>query len=199
MFSSNWVYLSYASSIRQPCNLIGIGSNLYITSDYGIYKTDFNINIISQYLNYVNYRGVAYNSTSKYIYSAVFANNQGRRVDVFDLDLNLKISIPVSLSIYSIVMYNNSFYIGSTSGVILVMVDNNIIDSFNACNDFISSIFFDEYGNFAATGTWYSVYVFNSLRVLNKTLTVPMWPRDIHFDNDGRLVLITQIQVSFYY
>ena len=149
MFDDNWTFIA-SKSYNSPLYMITVDSNLYISSDTNVYKTDEILNLVSQYnaSGLVYYRGLYLDSSRGVIY--IVANHLGV-IQIFDLNLlmNDSISIPYPYIAYSITGYNNQIYVGTESGTILVLVNKIITSTFNACNRYglvIASIVFDQYG-----------------------------------------------------
>ena len=69
LFDEYWQFKTF-KTINDTLNYIkAIGKELYISGDNGLYKTDENINIISNYSSSgAYYRGIYYNETSDLLY-----------------------------------------------------------------------------------------------------------------------------------
>ena len=205
VYDDNWNYLT-SKSINSPANIITIGNNIYITSNVNVYKTDSNFNILSTYYpddwSYTYFRGIYYNSTNNLIYVAAFLN---ANIHVFDLNLNLNDSIPISPYYpYSITGSNNQLYVGSyQSGKILVISNKVIIKVIEACNGdtpSVTSISLNQNGYISSVCEWTNaifLYHINGTYT-GKSISTPANPEYFGLDSKGRVVIISQYQISIY-
>ena len=93
----------------------------------------------------LKYRGLYYNSTNDLIYVTVYS---AKEIRVFNLDLTLNDTTPTSLYYpWSIDGFNNLLYVGSQNGIMLIVENKIIIQTFNGCdqkNYKINWILFDD-------------------------------------------------------
>jgi hypothetical protein len=207
--NDDWLYVSYKSFLFAspkifPTYMIIIGSTLYVTDDSNLWKIDKNLNILIQYTSIVsvpNYRGIYHKSSNGFIYVAPSSLTE---IQVFHLNLTNSHKISVApYNPFSISEYNNKMYVGTTSGTILVMQNEIIINEFNGCNmanAALTSILFDQYGYMATSCDLRNkLYLYTQNGTYTGTsLSTPALPRYIGFDTKGRFVLISFNQISIY-
>ena len=162
------------------------------------------LNVLNQYnpTGTLIYRGIYYNPEDTLIY---ITSVSVKAIHVFDLNLFLYDSISTSTySPYSIVFYDSQIYVGTTIGVVLVIANKIIINTFNGClgsSGLLTSIIFDQSGYMVTTcHTPKKIYLYNSNGFYaGKSLATPIGPYHTEFDSIGRFVLMTMYQVSLYY
>ena len=130
-FNVAWVFISSTIlPFSSPYYLTYVSGNWFITGDYGIYKIDSTfITIVASATTGPHY-GLYYYSTSSTIYAV-------KGSSVIEYTTGLKVLIAKNItgySLWSITSRGNTFYIGTTTGLVLVMVDSVVTDTFNACN-----------------------------------------------------------------
>ena len=207
IYDDSWKYSNF-KEFRSPSYMTQIRDYLYLTGQYGIYKTDVDLNVILQYNDTGTpaYRGIYYDSNDS-IYVAKMSTYS---VLVFDLNLKLIDSLTTVIngspySPWSIQGYDNKLYIGTDSGTILVISNKKIIESFNGCNgfsnlySFVSTILFDRSGYMATSCLNNALYLYNSnRRYMNKTLSTPSLPHQLGFDLNGSFILISQHEINIF-
>ena len=201
--SDTWEYVSFKYFLK-PTYIRAISSDLYISADSYIYKADNNLNVLNQYngTGTLNYHGIYYNPHETLIY---IASVSVKAIHVFDLNLSLNDSISTSTyAPYSIVCFDSQIYVGTSIGVVLVIANKIIINTFDGClgnSGPLKYIIFDQFGYMITT--CYSVdkiYLYNSNGTYaGKSLATPMGSFYTEFDSIGRFVLGTRNQVSLYY
>jgi len=130
IFSNTWLFLSSKNlPFYSPYYLTFVNGYWFITSNNGIYKTD------STFTNIVN------SVTPDAHYGLYFTNFMiyaVKRNFVVEYTTGLTVSFSILInayySLWSISANGATFYIGTSSGLVLVMVNRVITDSFNACN-----------------------------------------------------------------
>ena len=204
VLDDNWVILRYANFIS-PANILVVGNFVYISSDDdSFYKMNSNLDVLVQYAldPGSRVRGIYFNSTNNLIYLAATFSHAVFR---FDLDLNLYDSFSTHSHFpYSINGFKNKLYVGdSTSGLILVMINNIIVNTFNGCfgnSVAITMISLDQNGFMAnvCEGS-NSVYLYNvNGTYANYKLSTETTPEYIGMDSKGRVFVVSQYQVTIY-
>jgi hypothetical protein len=130
----------------QATYMLTMNSNLYITGDDNIWKTDKNLNILITYNGSGSvYRDINFNLTENLIYVAPMSCTY---LEVFDLNLTLKYQVNLtSNQPHSFSEYNNELYVGIIQGSFLVILNKIIIRSFTGCSgSAITSMVFDDFG-----------------------------------------------------
>jgi hypothetical protein len=94
-------------------------------------------------------------------------------------------------------------YIGCYGGQILVVENQVVVQNFKGCNgdyDYVTSIAFDKYGYMATTCYYTSrihIYTVNGIYT-NKSVTTPNYPRNVAFDSQNMMVVVSDYQITFY-
>ena len=159
------------------------------------------MNILIPYTDSIAiYRGIYYNSANDLIYMASIGFLE---IHVFNLDLRLTDTISISpYRPWSINGYNNQSYVGTTDGIILVIVNKSIVKQFNARNGqsgALYSILFDKFYNIATACGNKQLYLYNTNgSSLNKSIPTVDNPNDINFDSKSRLLVVTWTQITVY-
>ncbi len=104
---------------------------------------------------------------------------------------------------WSINAYNDQLYVGTSNGIIFVIVNKQIINQFNGCNGggaSLYSILFDQFDNIAAACSILSpLYLLKTNGTyLNKNIVTVDFPYYIGFDSKSRLVVVTSKVISVY-
>lgn len=103
---------------------------------------------------------------------------------------------------FSIVEYNNQMYVGTTTGKILVIVNEVIVNTFNGCNGNtvqLTYILFDDCGQMATSCYNNELYLYKpNGTYLNKNITTSIYPSYIGYDSNGRFIQISPYQISIY-
>ena len=201
ILTDDWTYVSF-KTFNNPAYMIKVGTFLYMTGDSNVWKLDKNLNVLFQYNSTTPYRGIYYNSTNDLIYSAPYTLTA---IHVINSNLTFNHMISTSpYSIHSIAEYNNQMYAGTSNGMMLVMVNEMIINTFNGCNGKIASIasmLFDMYGYLATScfGTEHKLYLYYPNGIFaGKSLSTPASPQKFDFDSKGNFVQISQSQISIH-
>ena len=165
-FDHNWNYSSSTQPYSFPNvkNMIAAGNDFIITGESSIWKTNSELivlvkrNISSDLRN----NGIFYNGMNSLIYAAA---SYDYSIKIFDLNLTFINNISTqSHWPYSISGYNDQLFVGTYSGIILIIEDNQIIsDTFKGCNgnEFrIYKILFDELGFMATACSDDNLYLY---------------------------------------
>ncbi len=203
VFDENWNYVSTKSSFSYVNYMIPVGNYFYITGNGNIYKTDQQLNVLIRYDSTGSsplYRGLYHNSTNDLIYVAPFALQV---IHVFNLYLTLNDSISITpYWPWSINENNNELYVGTNNGMMLVIVNKQIIKQFNGCNQQsvrLNSILFDDFNNMATSCDNKQLYLYNTAGTyLNKSIQTVPYPRFIGLDSKSRLVVVTYTKIILY-
>ncbi len=203
VFDENWNYVLNKSSFLSVVYMIPEGNYFYITGDLNIWKTDHQLNVLLQYNSTESspsYRGLYYSSTNDLIYVAPYSLQM---IHVFNLNLTLNDTISITpYKPHSINEHNNELYVGTANGTILVIVNKQIINQFNGCNQqivIIFSIIFDDNNNMATSCANNQLHLYNtSGNYLNKSIPAVSSVRYIGLDSKSRLVVLTNTHISLY-
>ena len=188
-----------------PANILVVQNFLYISSDsLNLFKTDSNLNILATYSTEEDFRirGIYFNSTNQLIYLAVSFSYHIFR---FDLNLNYYDNFSTGEYIpYSINGFENKLYVGENDfGLILVMINNIIVNTFNGCfgnSGAIPMISLDQNGFMAnvCEGSQ-SVYLYNvNGTYANFDLSTEQYPVYVGMDSKGRVFVISKSEITFY-
>ena len=200
LLNDNYGYIA-KKTFSKPNYIVNANSNLYITGDNNIWKTDKYLNISKTFTSRgADYRGILFKCTENLIYVASSTNTY---LQVFDLNLNLNSTINVSPHYpRSFAEKNNELFVGCSVGSVLVVVNKAIIRSFTACSSgVISSMVFDKFGLMAiacrdhkiiklfhSNGTYTTKNMVTSVDVLNA-----------QFDSKGRFVMSLTTGLRIYF
>jgi hypothetical protein len=216
-FDEEWNYVS-ENIFTRPLFMISVGNSFYITGDHNIWKTNQQLNLLIEYTESShNYNGLYYNSTNDLIYVTV---PDLYEIHVFNLNLtfNHNISTPYDYDYgykpWSINGYNNKVYVGTYSGTILEIVNNQTTNQFFGCNDQLPQvdsipILFDQFDNLATACIYLQVsnnysqvsnlYLYNKNgSYLNKNISLNERCLFIGFDSISRLVVVLNSQITIY-
>ena len=193
--------MSFFRPLSKLVSIKAIRNQLYIAGEDGFYHLDINMNTVKTFSNpAAGYRRIYYNQTNGQIYVAGFIL---RRIDVFDLNLTFLKSISTNnMSVYVLTGYLNSIYVGTSSGDILVIQNENVIFTyFSVCNNLLVTLKFDTNGYMYAlcyspdnilkvfyingANTGISLYALNALTV--------------SIDSKGRMVIFRDSALDIYY
>ena len=203
ILNEDWSYVSF-KTFTWPTYMISVGTNLYMTGPENVWKLDKNLNILIEYnsTGLVWHRGIYYNSTNILLYVAPCVLTV-----IHVLNLNLTFSHSFSISTYSpwsINGYNNKMYVGTGTGIVLVVQNEIIVNQFNGCGGnivLLYSILFDEYG-YLATSCDNPVnklfLFFQNGTYTGKTINTLIRPWYIGFDSKGHFILILLNQIKIY-
>ncbi len=132
VFDEDWNYVSNKSSFPEVYYMIPVGNYFYITGSDNIWKTDQQLNVLIRYNSTGSFpwnRGLYYNSTNDLIY---VASSNLLVIHVFNLNLTLNDSISITpYQPWSINENNNELYVGTNNGMMLVILNKQIIKQFN--------------------------------------------------------------------
>ncbi len=111
--------------------------------------------------------------------------------------MNVSPNIPYAFS-----EYKNELYAASINGIVLVLVNKVIIRSFTVCSGSNANYIFSNNFDFMAISCeaiskinfYYSNGTYTGI-----SLATPLYPMYVGFDSKGRLVIISQNQVSVHY
>jgi hypothetical protein len=200
VFDEDWNYVSNKSSFPEVYYMIPGGNYSYITGDDNIWKTDQQFKVLIGKGSITDYRGLYHNSKNDLIYVAPFTLQV---IHVFNLNLTLNDTISITSHLpWSINEHNNELYVGTTDGMMLVIVNKQIIKQFNGCNQQsvkLYSILFDDFNNMATSCANYQLYLYNtSGSCLNKSIPTDSNPMYIGLDSKSRLVVVKWAQISLY-
>ena len=200
IFNENWQFLE-SKSFTRPAYMTTVQDTLFITADSQIYQTDKYLNLIRKLSGSANYHGIYYNSSNSCLIVA-----SSNSIYHYSLNLTFLESYNTQPHLpYSVQVFNEKLYVGTTSRNLLVIVDKIIIQtieifSSNCVVQTISSILFDSYGYMMVTSrgcdslTLY--YPNGTFTGLNKS--IPTFPGYIGYDIVDRLLLVTQLQINIY-
>jgi hypothetical protein len=202
ILNDGWEQIT-TKSFKSPAYMATSSSNVYITGDFNIWKTDKDLNVLAQHNNTdnPNYRGVYYNSTNDLIYVADYSN---LCIDIFDSSLK---QVDVILTSYytpwSVTGYNNRMYVGTSyMGKVLVIENKQIINIIDACNglsDDVLSITFDQSGLMATSCYTGKLFLYNSDSTYSeKSIMTSSLPFSTAFDSKGRFIIVSYKQISIY-
>jgi len=200
LLNDNYEYVAN-KTFSSPAYMVTINSSLYITGQTSIWKTDKYLNVSQTYTsNGSQYRGIYFNSTENFIY---VSDTSRTDFQVFNMNLSLEYTVNVSTYYpYSFSEYNNELYIGTTSNIVLVVVNKLIIRNFTACSGQVLNYIFSNNFDFVAisceTISKINFYYSNGTYT-GKSLTTFQHPMYVGFDSKGRLVIISQNQISIHY
>jgi hypothetical protein len=182
-----------------PVNMVTINSNLYITGTSNIWKTDKYLNVLLTHSESGTYHGIFFNYTENCIYAA---SERFTYFQVFDLSLNLKYNVSVSPKTpRSFGEYNKELYVGTTQGLIDVIVNKVVVRSFTACVGKISSIISDACGYISMScESENSVYLYyyNGTKT-SKRLATRKLQEYIAFDSKNNFIQLLATQINIYY
>jgi hypothetical protein len=126
VFNEDWNFISAKSSFSFVHYMILLDSNIYITGDSKLWKTDERLNVLVTHANSIaSYRGLYYDSVKRMINVALYNLEV---IVVFNMDLTINKSI--SLTPYrpwSVNSHYNELNVRTTNGTILVIADYQII------------------------------------------------------------------------
>jgi hypothetical protein len=201
LLNDNYEYVAN-KTFSSPAYMVTINSSLYITGFSSIWKTDKYLNVLQTYTSIgAQYRGIYFNSSEKLIHIA-----DRLKTDFQVLNMNLSLEYTVNLSQncypYSFSEYNNELYIGTMSNIVLVVVNKVIIRNYTACSTQVLNYIFSNNFDFMAisceTNSKINFYHSNGTYTGKSLKTLPN-PMYVGFDSKGRLVIISQNQISVHY
>jgi hypothetical protein len=182
-----------------PFNMVAINSNLYITGTSNIWKTDKYLNVLLTHSESGTYRGIFFNSTENCIY---VASEGYTYFQVLILSFNLKYNVSVSPKTpRSFAEYNKELYVGTSQGLIDVIVNKVVVRSFTGCaGKLISSIVSDACGYIALScESKNSVYLYYyNGTITSKSLATGTSPEYIAFDSKKYFVELSGTEIRIY-
>ncbi len=148
-------------------------TEIFISSLHGIHKLNTNLTIISSYYSSkAQFTGIYYNQTGDYISACSFRDH----LIVFLKRDDLLLLKYVSISPFSptdIKEFNNTLFISTSNGTILVLKNYQIISNLTTNCNFIMSLTFDSFGNLAILCSQ-NIYLYSvNGSYLNITLVIP--------------------------
>ena len=202
ILNDEWKFISF-KSFKYPAYMVTIGTSIYMTGYYSVWKVDEDLNILIEYNTggYPWYRGISYNPSNGLIYVVSVYSNE---IQVFSSELALirRFSTEPHKP-YSITVSSNQLYVGTTGRIIIVYQNEIIINQFNGCDGNsvdLSSILFDLTG-YMATSCFSAnkLYLFSpNGSFTGKSITTPIRPHYIGFDSKGRFIQISSQQISIF-
>ena len=206
ILNDDWSFIS-VKTFTNPAYMISIGSSLYMTGTYNIWKVDQDLNIL---INYnptggdPDYLGLSYNPSNGLIYVVSYGLKE---IQVFNMKLTLirRFSTEPHWP-FSITESSNKLYVGTAwSGILLVYKNEKIIKQFNGCNGnnfWVESILFDQNGYMAIScalsqSSKLYLYLPNG-SLTGKSIATPDYPYYIGFDSKGRFIQISDKKISIY-
>ncbi len=192
--NANWQYLNFIK-IYNPVSMIAFNKNntiiLVITSRYGIYTYDKNMNIINSYNNFsIQYSKMYYNSLIDQLYVLSYTYS---RIDVYNHALGFIKSIELPNKPCDIDAFNGSIYAVTESSSLVYVIQNDTLNKTIATtHTWIYSILVDNYGQYSILDFNRSIYVYH----VNGSYSGVSWNIipdviEMSFDSHGDLVLVT--------
>jgi hypothetical protein len=200
MFNGSWIYQTF-KSFTKPTYLKAIENELFISGDNYFCKTDKNLNVIKTYSNLaVRYRGIYYNQTSSNLVVTGFQSNQ---ILFFDRNLTLLNSVSTNTyNPYGINGFKNELFVGTTTGVILVLENSVITKIYNImCSGIIDSLIIDNVGFMAAAcyGNSFAILYHTNGTNLNFSKQTVSPLQEIKIDSRERLLINSNHELNLYY
>jgi hypothetical protein len=200
VFDENWEYQKNISFIGNCLTYaIEIENELYLTGNDAVYKTDKSLNIINAFYNSESgYRGIYYNKTSDLIYVAGQISNS---IFIFNRNVSLIEKVDIGYKPFALAEYGNKLFVGPKNGIILVIYNKTVINTYITTCNFITSLLIDNDGyiiiacNSPNAAFIYHTNGTNTGKEL-KTYDIPFY---INFDTKGRLIIISATQIDIYY
>ena len=201
MFNDNWDFIGQ-NEFNSPYYLTAVGLNLYVTNLDTIYKVSNDLNTIYAQYNAVDgigslYSGICYNTADNFLYAALVGALNTKEIQVFDLNLKLVYKIPTPNYLpVSISIFKKQIYVGTAQNIVLLIVNKSIISSFPACNSIVNSLMLDKLGNIATTCSEGVFNLYDSNKALQRSVSIMAEPKFAAYDSKGRLVIITESEIS---
>ncbi len=200
IFDDSWENVGFKTFTR-PVTMISFGDIRYIAGLYDIYKADAMLNVIHVYVpsrqyspgGMISYRGLYFNIITNSLFA--IADTQ-KLVFNFDSNLNQLDTIDISPNVpRSINGNNNLVYVGTRDGLILVIDNQTIVQTFNGCtgaSDIITSIVFDSYGYLATVcESLKSAYIYSNGSYIGESLNFDYLLEFVNFDANGKLIFLS--------
>ena len=192
-FDDNWNYVNFIN-MYYPVSMLAFNKNesvnFIVTSRYGIYSYDKNMNLLNSYSNYsVHYTKMYYNSSKDQLYVLSYSYS---RIDVFNHALAFIKSIPISNKPLDIDANNDSIYVVTESSALIYIIQNDSLTrTFSTTHTWIWSILVDKSGDFAIIDYYDNIYIYES----NGSYSGVSWNiqpniKEMSFDSNGDLVLL---------
>jgi hypothetical protein len=204
-FSEIWQYMFHKIGYESVNNMISVNKSLYTTtSKTNIFKSDKYLNISSNFngMNgFYDFGGIYYNLTNNTFY-VVSCSNQ--TIIMFSLDFIVLDSIStLPYNPFGIQVKNNQMFISTTDGMVLLIINKVIAQTFKGCINSISpiySILLDEYNYLAIScSSDKALYLFNSNGTYTgMNMSTLANPHFLSFDSKGRFVVISSTEISVY-
>ncbi len=189
--------------LAQPKTIISINnsnnSELIITTIRSVNKFNTNMNQTQQYYDDgARYEGIYYNKTGDYF---LVCSDKNNRIDVLTRDgLNPLKNIIVPNSPFQIIEYNNTLYVTSTLGRIMILKDEAFNSGIQTVCSSIDSFAINKHGEIAVLCSS-DVYVYST----NGTYLGVNWTSPIEnttsigFDGSGNFILTAYSGVYIFY
>jgi hypothetical protein len=200
LLNDNYDYITQ-KSFSQPSFIVTINSNLFITGERNIWKTDEYLNVLLTHSESGSYRGIYYNCTENLIYVAPLKYDY---FQVFNINLTLNHNVSVSPKhAYSFSGYKSELYVGTTDSNILVIAKKTIIRNFTVCSStvYVTSIVTD-YSDLMAISCKDNYLVnlyYSNGTFTGKNLTTPYYPYYVGFDSKGYFVSVSIRKIDLYF
>lgn len=198
-FNESWQYL-FSKPFASVNNMINVNKTLYITGKSNVFKTDYYLNTSFTY-NGNDYGGIYHNSSNSTLYIVSCAQ---QTIFTFSLALSVVDSISTAPHYpYGIQVNNSKIYVSTTDGLVVVIENRVILQTFQACNNISSpiySILIDPFGYIAtACSSCNATYLYH----INGTFTglsmkASGSPHFISFDSKREFVVLTPDQINIY-
>ena len=139
-FNENWQYMFHKVGYLSVNNMISVNRSLYTTTaqktvgNPNIFKSDEYLNVSSTFNGMKgsdDFGGIYYNMTNNTLYVASCGN---QKIILFSLEFLFVDSIStVPRYPFAIQVNNNQIFITTTTGMVLVMVNRVIMQTFQGC------------------------------------------------------------------
>ena len=209
-----WKQLS-VRTFSAPCQIIVLPDNsIFLTSDNEINKLDKNLKIINKIFVSGSYGLVYVSKTNK----MAVVNRIQKRLIFYSTDYSMSQTDSFSLLNYtpwSIKEYNDSFYIGTDSSIVIVFEGDQIVRTFEGCNYLrfgglieptITSMIINQNNSNAiflwdmiASALYYSLDGTYKEKILVAIANPSIDPYFIDYDSKGNFVILSTIHISLYY
>ena len=203
IFDDSWQFVTF-KSLFMPKYIITIGSDLFITGQDNIFKTDKDINVLAQsnpngkkvdednickYCNGYGYMGLHFMNNSLYV-----AHFSLELIEIYDLNLVPDTAIEL-YGPWSISSYLNQIYVGDIYGTIHLIENKKIVKEFDGClnNSLeIFSIIFDQQG-FMGTACGNDINLFSEGSFKNERFSFDSEQNlyYVGYDSEGRFVILS--------
>ena len=205
LYDHNWTFKSTFEMPNMFCACLKyVFGHLYITSNFGLYKTNSTFKLISSNkngsegvnANYYYYRGIDYYD------SLLYVGSWGKNfIDVFNTNLEYVNKIQIRYKPFSINHFNGMIYVGCSYFVFVIQ--NNTVTNVNEFPDCqrIYSIYFDIYGYMALTCNHNNIAMLYNYKGDNLQMNISTFknPMQLTVDSLGRLIVLSSNKISIFY